>query len=87
MYTYAMPAANATGQEAALRRALLRGRGKTEFKREKYQSLNRGTGPGFTVLALGPGFRPIFIHSNRGTTVQQYKIVCCWLVSSGVDGL
>ena len=24
----------------------------------------RCLGPGFTVLALGPGFRPIFIHSR-----------------------
>ena len=30
-------------------------------------------GPGFTVLALGPGFRPIFIHS-RGFAICEFNM-------------
>ena len=33
----------------------------------------RCLGPGFTVLALGPGFRPIFIHSLSGS---ELGILC-----------
>ena len=32
-----------------------------------------GLGPGFTVLALGPGFRPIFIHSFNDIVIIQFR--------------
>ena len=33
----------------------------------------RCLGPGFTVLALGPGFRPIFIHSFKVVVDGRHK--------------